>query len=386
MRPSLPVGKTFNTQHSTFNAQRDAARWGRHAAMLAARPVANRVESSVLNGECSMFRAQRGVALVITLIMISVITFMAVTFLVVSRRDQGQVSVQTDQLTAHEAAGAALSRGEAQIIATMLATTNLNLSDLRVSTNFINRNGFDPAAVDWRTNVNYDYTISGAPLSLNQALQNLANLHYDPRPPVVVSNRFYGSNEFRYYLDLDRNGVPTPNGWVVITNENGGFYDRNGAQIPFSMPPPPNALSNYVIGDPEYIGIKRRAELPYSADNEFVSRFLFAVIPAGRTLDVNYIHNYAKAYNNQLRVQGGVGDGFRRNQGVSSSENSLASFFVDLNTNAWPGPRQSATTLGSIYQYFPDAGNNSGSAFDDAVAFLRYRYATNYQNLRLPSF
>jgi Tfp pilus assembly protein PilX len=38
-----------------------------------------------------------GVALVITLVLLSVITFMAVTFLVVSRSQHGSVATETDQ-------------------------------------------------------------------------------------------------------------------------------------------------------------------------------------------------------------------------------------------------------------------------------------------------
>ena len=50
--------------------------------------------------------------------------------------------------------------------------------------------------------------------SRNDFLQNLANLLYDPRPPVfIVTNALaYGSNEFRFYLDLNRNGRYDPNG------------------------------------------------------------------------------------------------------------------------------------------------------------------------------
>ena len=41
--------------------------------------------------------SQRAVALVITLLLLSVITFMAVTFLVVSRSQHGSVTTETDR-------------------------------------------------------------------------------------------------------------------------------------------------------------------------------------------------------------------------------------------------------------------------------------------------
>lgn len=325
-------------------------------------------------------RAAAGVALIITLIMISVITFMAITFLALSRREKGQVATTTEQLTARLAADAAQERAVAQLLAAISATTNTSDFGLLVSTNFINPHGFDLVAVDGRTNVNYDHVLSGRPLSPAQALRNLNNLFYAPRPPVFITNKLFGSNEFRFYLDLNRDQVYTPNGRLIVTNAAGGFYDTNGTPIPASSAPSRNTLSNDFVGDPEYIGILRRAEQTHSADNEFLSRYAFIVLPAGKTLDLNYIHNYARLMNPGLVA--GVGDGFRRNQGVSSAEINLGSFFVDLNTNAWPGPNQNATPLGSLYQYLPDGAGNTGAAFDDALSFLRYRYATNYKFLQ----
>ena len=325
-------------------------------------------------------RAAAGVALIITLIMISVITFMAITFLALSRREKGQVATTTEQLTARLAADAAQERAVAQLLAAISATTNTSDFGLLVSTNFINPHGFDLVAVDGRTNVNYDHVLSGRPLSPAQALRNLNNLFYAPRPPVFITNKLFGSNELRFYLDLNRDHVYTPNGRLIVTNAAGGFYDTNGTPIPASSAPSRNTLSNDFVGDPEYIGILRRAEQTHSADNEFLSRYAFIVLPAGKTLDLNYIHNYARLMNPGLVAD--VGDGFRRNQGVSSAEINLASFLVDLNTNAWPGPNQNATPLGSLYQYLPDGAGNTGAAFDDALSFLRYRYATNYKFLQ----
>ena len=54
--------------------------------------------------------SERGVALVITLVLLSVITFMAVTFLVVSRSQHGSVATETDQTIARLAADSAIER------------------------------------------------------------------------------------------------------------------------------------------------------------------------------------------------------------------------------------------------------------------------------------
>ena len=68
--------------------------------------------------------SQRGVALIITLILLGVVTFMAIAFLALSRRERGAVTTVTDTASARLAADAALANAEAQIMANALATTN----------------------------------------------------------------------------------------------------------------------------------------------------------------------------------------------------------------------------------------------------------------------
>jgi Tfp pilus assembly protein PilX len=82
--------------------------------------------------------SQRGVALIITLILLSVVTFMAITFLALSRRERSAVTTVTDTAGARLAADAALANAEAQIIANVLSTTNPYNFSLLVSTNYIN--------------------------------------------------------------------------------------------------------------------------------------------------------------------------------------------------------------------------------------------------------
>ena len=53
-------------------------------------------------------RSQRGVALIVTLLLLSIITFMTITFLVVSRSQKGSVVTETDQSIARLAADTAL--------------------------------------------------------------------------------------------------------------------------------------------------------------------------------------------------------------------------------------------------------------------------------------
>src|SRR4051812_42455499 len=91
---------------------------------------------------------ERGVALIITLIMLSVITFMAVTFLVLSRREKGSVTLASDQTTARFATDTALSRAISETLAQIMAFTNAQHYGLTVSTNYIAPAGFDRSAAN----------------------------------------------------------------------------------------------------------------------------------------------------------------------------------------------------------------------------------------------
>jgi hypothetical protein len=322
---------------------------------------------------------ERGVALVITLVLLSVITFMTVAFLVLTRSQHGSVGTETDQAGARFAADAARERAITELIIPILASTNEFNYGLLVSTNYVNSEGFDqslpaaPPVVVNPTNVNYDVTRSGASVSslpLNQQLQNLANLLYNPRAPVfIVTNALVvRSNEFRFYLDLNRNGFYDPNGLQPVINPLGGYYDLNGNLVPYSWPPPPNIQRNFFVGDPEWIGVLRRPEFAHSADNPFIYRYAYLVVPAGQTLDLNCIHNQAR---NTTTTFDSLE--FLRDQGVGTFEINLAAFLYDLNTNSY--------AWGGQYLYDPIGGfPAAGNAFLDAGSLLAYRYGMNPQN------
>ena len=319
-------------------------------------------------------RHQRGVALIVTVIMLSVITFLAVAFLALMGREKGSVKTATDQTVAKLASDTALDRAKGELLATILATTNVANFDLLVSTNFVNWNGFDPGAVDFRTNVNYAYqSAAGNPvLTPAQTLQNLVNLFYNPRPPVFITNRLAGGYEFRYYNDLNRNGRSDRTGFWPVTNELGQAVFTNS--VPFT---------NYLVGDPEWLGGLERADQPHSPSNRFDFRYSYLVVPAGKTLDVNYIHNAAQAAQRQRMNLNGTD--FFRNQGVGSWEINLAALLHDLNTNAvygWgnlPGTH-SGYDYDSINPLNPILPPIGGNAFNDAAGLLRYRLNGNPTN------
>jgi hypothetical protein len=303
--------------------------------------------------------SQRGIALVITLILLSVTLVMAIAFLAISNRERNSVTTTTDAATAKLAADSALAHAEAQIIANVFATTNPYNFGLLVSTNFINTNGFQiapPSSYTSYTNVSYNYP-NGTPLSTADNLRNLANLLYSPRPPVFVPTNSAGSNEFRFYLDLNQNGLFEDSGSVSNVDNGNNFL---------------GTISE--VGDPQWIGQLARPDASHGPNNFFVARYAFIAVPAG--LDLNAIHN--QVFNQGL----GTADGFFRNQGVGSWEINLAALLSDLNINQWDPPTTENSFVNNPYTYQQWINSqNTGAGFEDARALLSWRYNTNYNSL-----
>ncbi|HVU27890.1 MAG TPA: hypothetical protein VHG71_09165 [Verrucomicrobiae bacterium] len=300
-----------------------------------------------------------GVALVITLILLAVVTVMAVAFLANSRRERGAVTTTTDTANARLAADAALASAESQILANAFATTNPYSFGLLVSTN-----------ASFFTNMPVDLT----------------NLYAFPRTPVFVSTNTDNTKplDFRFYLDLNRNGQFETNGWVTNLDNLGNVILVNG-----------NPSTNLQVGDPEWIGLLEHPDQPYGPNNHFIARYAFFAVPmSGNTLDLNYIYN--DTMRPDISMSGG-NDGFLRNQGVGSWEINLAAFLADLNTNQWDPPTiENVANNPYAYQEWQTPNNiNRGRAFEDALALLKYRYGgangtygnlTAAQNLFLNGF
>jgi hypothetical protein len=295
--------------------------------------------------------AQRGVALVVTLIMLSIITVMVVAFLAVARRERAAVSQANFALGAKYMADAGFERAKGMLLSQIIATTNLLGPDLAVSRNYINPLGFAPGISSY-DNVNYDFrSTDGQPLAQGEFLQNLTNLLYDPRPPVYVNisrDPTKRTNDFRYYVDLNRNRRFEESGLVNWA----GFAVTN------------LAIGQYEVGDPQWIGMLEQPIFPHSRTNKFVGRYAFLIHPVGMTLDFNFMYNHAKPIPFAMNSAG-----FYRNQGYGSWEINLAAFLADLNTNVWnlPGARR--------YAFDPNPNQPSrGDAFFDAQGLLTWRY------------
>jgi hypothetical protein len=311
---------------------------------------------------------QNGVALVITLIMLSVVTFMAVTFLALSRRERNSVAVTASQTTASLMSEMALARVQGELATRVLdrmitygatnAISNLLTCDLMVSTNLIDPRGFnanitDPTQV--LANVNYDYDTSGKPLDATKRAANIARLKYDARPPVYFSKGTNGALEFRYYVDLNRNGLFDTNGYLPVR-------DKYGHTIPGTNN---TIISNYFVGDPEWIGVLQYPTAPHSATNPFIGRLAWIALPSGKSLDINYIHNRAL----EPKMATPVPDRFARNQGVGTWELNLAAFLRDLNTNQWAAYDTNLNTP------------RVDPASSNANSIVAYRYNNNLSTL-----
>ena len=302
--------------------------------------------------------SRRAVALVTTLIMLSVVTIMAVAFLALSRRERASVNAAGDLETSKQMAAIALERVKAETASRIFVKTNLAGYEYLVSTNFQNPRRFT-AGDNSLVNVNYTNT-SAQLVRMNNAEQRqmLSNLQFDPRPPVFIETNAFGTynpvgKEFRFWLDLNRNGEFEPSGLVFETDANGV----------------PQRRQVYVTGDPEWVGVLKDPSRPHGRDNEFIGRYAYLALPLGKSLDANFIHNQAKGELlspiDSLR--------YNRSEGVGSWELNLAAFLRELNVNIWDV---------NSYQYETNRSTSSrGIAFEDADAVWEQRTSGTYDDL-----
>lgn len=319
--------------------------------------------------------SEQGVVLVITLIMLSVVTVMAVLFLGVSRRERASVSVTTDHITAKAMTESGFAHAQANIVSRMLTASNKLNYDFAVSTNFLNINKdgldvFDPNLDDFENfnpeNVGY-HDDNGRFLDKRNQAINIGNLQFDPRPPVYIqtNNNSRYRLDFRFFLNFNRN--------IEEYQENGQIhriprFDRSGLFPERGDKRVLLRARTRMVGDPQWIGVLEYPNQPHSPTNRFIGRFAYLILPEGKSLDLNAIHN-------QIKKPAAInGDYFVRNQGVGPWEMNLAAFLGDLNFNEWGG------NGGYNYVKPTMANGNEGTAFSDAFSLLQHR-----MNGELPS-
>lgn len=320
---------------------------------------------------CPTSPNQRGVALVITLILLAVISTLAIAFLGLTQRETSSVDSMARTTDAEVSADSALERAKAEITAVYPARNqnvaangpNILGPDMTVSVCCQNYDNV-PGSPTYRRTISYD--------RLNPDFR-ITN-RYDAAPPVFVQTNAVvnAANPLddRFFLDLNRNGIFEDTGRVPDTTDvaagPGRFqFDASSGNI----------STNWRIGDPQWIGVLQNPRRAHSANNRFIGRYAFMVVPAGRTLDVNWIHNDTKS--TALPTPGL--SWYARNQGVGGYENNLAGFFCDLNANIWNNPNAPYNAAGYVHN--TDLGTASrGTAFSDAWDVLSFRFAGSKNN------
>ncbi len=327
---------------------------------------------------------RNGVALVITLVLLSVILVVTFTLLALSRRERASVTTAQHLIDAEYMANAGFERAKATVAAQILGRTNMAAGGFATPIyQTYNTNTFQFFnAIERRVGGDLLVSSSQGPTDPRAYTADFIarlqtpelgggggggfggfNETRDARVPVFVrTNRTLPNAplDFRFYLDLNRNGTFESNGFFPL-------IDMNERPVPGATPT--SVIEYYHTGDPEWIGMTAQAGLPHSPTNRFIGRYAYAVVPAGRTLDINTIHN--DAGNNAFNAA----DGFGRNQGYGTYEINLAAFLAELNTNSWgrlqynydfPAPWGQGSGIGP--------GRATGLAFDDARSILQYRY------------
>lgn len=287
-----------------------------------------------------------------------VITTLAVAFLALSHRETAAVTSALATTDAGHAADVGLERSLAQIIAQLTARNKVAF-------------GSDVMGPDLIVSVAHDVPNNIPSFLMNVGtnrwarLTTIDRLFADPAVPVLVwTNKSYNTPaavEARDYVDLNRNFVLDATGNLTDVDDSGVVIrDANGAPV-----------VQWRVGDPQWIGILRDPTRPHSSSNHFIARYAFILLPTGRSLDVNWIHNQAipRSPANDWSV-----DGYFRHQNVGTYELNFAAFLADLNTNYWNNLFTGIPYAYSATDSTVAGAGSVGDAFSSAREFLQYRY------------
>ena len=262
-RPSAREGRVACSESVAFGSR---PLWANAGSPAAAGAAASRPGRGACGGRA-------GIALVITMIMLAVITTLAIAFLAITHRETGAVDQMARTTDSELVCGSGMERAKAEIAA-VFRMRNYFTNGLEI--------------------MGPDLIVSVVP-SLDESTNRLypGRLKYDASPPVFVDTNRAGQNgsaEDRFFLDLNRNGVFEHTGYVPVTTDALGpkpgtfAYLLNAGII----------VTNYMVGDPQWIGELHDPTIPHGPNNRFIGRYAYLIQPIGRSLDVNWIHNDAK--------------------------------------------------------------------------------------------
>ena len=291
---------------------------------------------------------QAGVALVATLIMLSLVTFMVVAFLGIARRERRTMESVFSQGDSRTAMETALNRAQGDLVARLIGSGDKWNYDLMVSTNYQSSAAFNTGVAN-PTNVNSattynNYFANPSAANLTDFLQNLANLQFDPRLPVFSTNftnvawfapLLSETNQGRFYYDFNQNGIFEP-------------------------------TSRLQTGDPHFVGILEDPNQPHGPNNRAIARYAWLIAPVGKTLDVNVIHNQGK------RI-GAATESYYRNLSLGPFEMNTAALLAEVNPY-WGYNYQLGVGVQSTF------APNTQDAFRDALQVLLYRNNGSFNN------
>src|SRR5688572_17260077 len=303
---------------------------------------------------------QSGVALVVTLILLAAIATLAIAFLALTYRETASVDAMGRTTDSELSADSALERAKAETLA-IFPIKNQSITN---PIEFLGPDMFVSVCCQ-STNWENGNLVFPQINRLDSAARLDPTNRYDSAPPVFVNTNRPGQTgpiDDRFFFDFNRNGSFEESGFVPVVNDAGQVVIEAG-----------NVKTNFVIGDPHWIGVLQDPRRPHGPDNRYIGRYAFMVLPSGRTLDANWIHNDAISRAVPTR------SGFYRNQGVGTWELNLAAFLTDLNTNWWQNVPNS-TPYSYIADPDPTKLGGDGDAFTDARELLLFRF---YDNLNL---
>ena len=241
----------------------------------------------------------RGAVLIIALIMLAVVTFIIIAYLAFSQRERASVNMS-------------LIHTETRFILDMGTAVSQSIVSQKI-----------------QEHENYQLIVSANEDGAGQKLPaydrgTLTSLMKNARPPVYYdTNEDDQYDEFRYSLDLNRDGIHT----IHRPSDN--------------------------IGDPHWIGVLEDPGMPHGPENHFVGRYAYMIVPASKTLDFNHIHNWVNNPGNE-----GYGRYWGGSYGELNFAGTLAALGPDWKYNYNHAPAQPST----------------GTAFTDAVQLLSHRF------------
>ena len=169
------------------------------------------------------------IALVITLLMLSVITFLAVAFLVLTRSHRDAVTASLDNDTAKGMSEAATARAQSQIIARMAASGDILNYDFFASHNWINPLASPTARQTGTTSITTVTSAAGVrdesrPSTTLRTGRKTSPMLFTTRARLCSSRPTptpTSPADFRFWVDLNRNGKFETNGFLPVITNNG---------------------------------------------------------------------------------------------------------------------------------------------------------------------